>query len=64
MKLNPEMDENALNRKEVNFKRVRHMTEGEWNNSDMESAVKIALDVTEVNNRDVEFSLAVNNVAR
>lgn len=51
MKLNPELAENALNRKEVNFKRLRHMTDEDWESSDMESAVKHALDFAEISIR-------------
>ena len=51
------MSENALSRKEVNFKRIRHMTEGEWKSSDIETAERIALDFAEVCNREVEFLL-------
>lgn len=57
MRLNPGMSENTPSRKEVNWKRIRHMTEGEWKSSDMEAAVKIAVDFTEVSNREVKFLL-------
>ena len=64
MKLNPGMAENALNRKEVNFKKIKHMNEGEWKSSDMEAAVKEALNFTEVCSSEVEFSLPMIVVER
>ena len=56
MRLNPELVENSLNRKEANFKKLKHMDEGEWKSSDMASEVKAALDFTGNSSRGVEFS--------
>ena len=56
MKLNPDLIENAVNRKEVNFKRIKHMDEEEWKSSDMLSEVNAALDFTEHSSIAVEFS--------
>lgn len=63
MKLNPDLKENELNRKGMNFKRIKHMEDGEWKNSDMVSAVKEALDFTEAS-RGLEFSFPVLNAER
>ena len=64
MALNPDMAENTRNKKQVNFKRIRLMNEGEWKRSEIESAVKSALDFTEVSSKEVEFSLARGPVER
>ena len=64
MRLNPDLVENAHNRKEVNFKRIKHMIEGDWKASDMESAVKTALLFTEASSREVLFSLPRSAVER
>lgn len=64
MRLNPDLVENANNRKEVNFKRIKHMIEGDWKASDMESAVKTALLFTEACSREVVFSLPRSAVER
>lgn len=58
MKLNPDLTENALNRKEMNFKRIKHMKDEEWKNSDMITVVKEALDFTEAS-CELEFSLPI-----
>ena len=63
MRLNPDLTENALNRKEVNFKRIRHMDEGEWKSSNMVSEVKAALDFTENSRSGVEFSIPIRTLA-
>lgn len=60
MKLNPDLKESELNRKGMNFKRIKHMEDGEWKNSDMVSAVEEALDFTEAS-RGLEFSFPVLN---
>lgn len=64
MKLNPDVAENVLNRKEVNYKKIKHMNEGEWKSSVMEAAVKTALDFTEVCSNEIEFSLPMIVVER
>ena len=64
MKLNPDMVENAQNRKEVNFKRIKHMKEEDWKSSDIEFSIKAALDFTEASSVEVVFSLPVNAAER
>lgn len=64
MKLNPDMVENAQNRKEVNFKRIKHMKEGDWKSCDVELSIKAALDFTEASSVEVVFSLPVNAAER
>lgn len=64
MRLNPDFTENALNKKEVNFKRIKHMDEGEWKIPNMVSEVKAALDFTENSNSGVEFSLPIRTLER
>lgn len=64
MRLNPDLTENALNRKDVNYKRIKHMDEGEWKSSDMVSEVKAALEFTENSSRGVEFSLPQGTLER
>lgn len=64
MKLNPDMVENAQNRKEVNFKRIKHMKEGDWKSCDIELSIKAALDFTEASSVEVVFSLPVNAAER
>lgn len=64
MKLNPDVAENVLNRKEVNYKKIKHMNEGEWKSSVMEATVKTALDFTEVCSNESEFSLPMIVVER
>ena len=58
------MVENAQNRKEVNFKRIKHMKEGDWKSSNMELSIKAALDFAEVISVEVVFSLPVNAAER
>ena len=60
MKLNPDMVENAQNRKEVNFKRIKHMKERDWKSSAMELSIKAALDFAEASSVEVVFCLPVN----
>ena len=62
MRLNPDLVENAVNKKEVNFKRIKCMDEGEWQISDMASEVKAALDFTENSSRGVEFSFPMRSL--
>lgn len=62
MRLNPELVENSLNRKEANFKKIKHMDEGEWKSSDMVSEVKAALDFTGNSSRGVEFSFPMRSL--
>ena len=62
MRLNPDLVENAMNRKEANFKRIKHMDEGEWKSSDMASVVKAALDFTGNSSRGVEFSFPMRSL--
>ena len=64
MKLNPDMVENAQNRKEVNFKRIKNMKERDWKSSDIELSIKAALDFTEASSVEVVFSLPVNAAER
>ncbi|KAM7444886.1 Nucleolar complex protein 3 [Porites harrisoni] len=64
MKLNPDMVENAQNRKEVNLKRIKHMKEGDWKSSDIELSIKAALDFTEASSVEVVFSLPLNAAER
>lgn len=62
MKLNPDLIENTVNRKEVNFKRIKHMDEEEWKSSDMVSEVNAALDFTEHSSMGVEFSFPISSL--
>jgi len=61
MILNPDLIENAVNRKEVNFKRIKYKDEGEWKSSDMLSEVKATLDFTENSGRGIEFSFPIRS---
>jgi len=62
MRLNPDLIENAVNRKEVNFKKIKQMDEGEWKSFDMVSEVKAALDFTENSSRGVEFYFPIRSL--
>lgn len=62
MKLNPDLIENAVNRKEVNVKGIKHMDEEEWKSSDMPSEVNAALDFTEQSGMGVEFSFPIRSL--
>ena len=62
MRLNPDLIESAVNRKEVNFKRIKHMDEEQWKSSDMVSEVKTALDFTENSCTGVEFSFPIRSL--
>ena len=64
MKLNPDTVENASSRKEVNFKRIKHMKDGDWKSSDIELSIKATLDFTEASSVEVVFSLPVNAAER
>ena len=64
MKLNPDLTENALNKKAVNFKRIKQMEDGEWKSSDMVSAVAAALDFTEASSSGVQFTLPMHTLER
>ena len=63
MKLNPDLKEGALNRKEINLKRIKHMENEELKNYDMVSAVKEALDFTKAS-CGLKFSLPKLNADR
>ena len=62
MRLNPDLIENAVNRKEVNFKKIKQMDKGEWKSFDMVSEVKAALDFTENSSRGVEFYFPIRSL--
>lgn len=60
MKLNLDLIENIVNRKEVNFKRIKYMDEEEWKSFDMVLEVNVVLDFIEYSSMGVEFFFLIS----